>query len=215
MENRIKELRAEKKMTQKDFAFSFNKYLKATADPTDTFGQIKQISYATVSRWENGLSEPKTEVWKKLADFFNVSIGYIQGYSNLKNKKDINQKAAELSNQFAKLKKGEQFPPQDIVSLLESSGEIMGYKLEEKQINNINNLNSLFLNYSSFDAKKMKKDIERDTANLKKIDARNIDYLIYPLSCLYKVLLDSFKTPKELDIRNKVLNLCQQYWNEK
>ncbi|MFT8954779.1 helix-turn-helix domain-containing protein [Liquorilactobacillus satsumensis] len=215
MGNRIKEMRTEKKMTQKDFAFSFNKYLKDTADPTDTFGQIKQISYATVSRWENGLSEPKTDVWEKLADFFDVSIGYIQGYSSLKNEKDINQKAIALSENLEKLKSGEQLPPKDLASLLMDSGKIMGYKSEKRYVEEINKANSLFLNYSSFSTINLKKELERDTSNLKKINTRNIEYLLYPLSCLYKVLLDSLETPKEQEVRQAIIDFCKDYWSEK
>ena len=76
--NRIKELRTGKGLTLKDFASSFNEFTKKDRD------HIKSVSYATVSRWEKGINEPKLDTWLKLADFFGVSIGYIQGTSEIR-----------------------------------------------------------------------------------------------------------------------------------
>ncbi|MFM9597643.1 helix-turn-helix domain-containing protein, partial [Streptomyces scabiei] len=33
----------------------------------------------TISRYETGKREPKLETWLKLAEFFNVSVSYLQG----------------------------------------------------------------------------------------------------------------------------------------
>lgn len=38
------------------------------------------IKRGTYSNYENGKTEPKLEVWQKLADFFNVSVPYLQGF---------------------------------------------------------------------------------------------------------------------------------------
>ncbi|MDM8334475.1 helix-turn-helix domain-containing protein [Limosilactobacillus panis] len=73
--NRIKELRNEKGLSQKEFAKAFSDFVKN--DKT-----IKSVSYATISRWERGENEPKLQTWRKLADFFNVSVSYLQGISN-------------------------------------------------------------------------------------------------------------------------------------
>lgn len=75
--NRIKELRKEKGLSQKEFAKAFNEFSKDNEN-------IKSISYATVSRWENGENEPKLETWIKLADFFDVPVAYLQGISDNK-----------------------------------------------------------------------------------------------------------------------------------
>ncbi|KRL03295.1 helix-turn-helix transcriptional regulator [Liquorilactobacillus capillatus] len=80
MKNRLKELRVQNGMTQKEFAAAFNDFLKNNINPLKKF---KQISYATISRWENGISEPKAEIWNELADFFNVSTNFIQGSADL------------------------------------------------------------------------------------------------------------------------------------
>ncbi|MDU7064139.1 MAG: helix-turn-helix transcriptional regulator, partial [Lactobacillus paragasseri] len=38
----------------------------------------------TISQYERGKREPKLETWQKLADFFGVSVPYLQGISKVK-----------------------------------------------------------------------------------------------------------------------------------
>ena len=60
--NRLKELRKEKKLSQKEIAKEMS------------------ISEKTLSRWENGESQIKLEKAKQLAEFFEVPVGYLLGY---------------------------------------------------------------------------------------------------------------------------------------
>lgn len=62
--NRLKELRQEKKLTQKELADKIN------------------VSKITVLRWENGESQIKPDKAQKLADFFGVSIAQLLGYDD-------------------------------------------------------------------------------------------------------------------------------------
>lgn len=62
--NRLKELRKEKKLTQKELA-----------EKTD-------IPYRTLQRWENGESQIKPDKAQKLADFFGVSIAHLLAYDD-------------------------------------------------------------------------------------------------------------------------------------
>lgn len=62
--NRLKELRKEKKLTQKELA--------------DYLG----INEKTISRWENGESTIKSDKAQELADYFGVSVGYLLGYDD-------------------------------------------------------------------------------------------------------------------------------------
>lgn len=64
--NRIKELRKEKGLSLRDLSNKIG------------------ISSATLSRYETEKRKPKIENWSKLADFFGVSIGYIQGTSEIR-----------------------------------------------------------------------------------------------------------------------------------
>ena len=59
--NRISELRAEKKITQRQLAKEI------------------ETSQANLSRWENGIVEPSVSECWKLADYFDVSIDYLCG----------------------------------------------------------------------------------------------------------------------------------------
>ncbi|MCS9985137.1 XRE family transcriptional regulator [Weissella paramesenteroides] len=69
MANRLKEVRLEKKLTQKEVS-------RQTGIPVNTY-----------SNYERGDREPKLETWKKLADYFDVSVGYLQGLDNFLPKK--------------------------------------------------------------------------------------------------------------------------------
>lgn len=59
--NRIKEIRERKGIGQKELAEKIN------------------TSQQAISLYETGKREPKLETWKKLANFFGVSVPYIQG----------------------------------------------------------------------------------------------------------------------------------------
>lgn len=61
MGNRIRELRAEKNISQAQLA-------------SDT-----GVSQQSLSQYEKEGRKPKIEAWKKLADYFGVSVGYLQG----------------------------------------------------------------------------------------------------------------------------------------
>ena len=71
---RLKTLRKEVGLTQKEISQEFG---------------IKQPQY---NRWENGGRKPSQETLEKIANFFNVSIDYLLGNSDIKNPED------ELSN---------------------------------------------------------------------------------------------------------------------
>lgn len=62
--NRLKELRQEKKLSQKELAENIG------------------VHYRTLQNWENGESQIKPEKAQQLADFFGVSVGYLLGFSS-------------------------------------------------------------------------------------------------------------------------------------
>lgn len=59
--NRIKELRQKNNLTLKEL------------------GQKIGMANNTLSQYETGKRKPKLETWNKLAEYFNVSIPYLQG----------------------------------------------------------------------------------------------------------------------------------------
>ena len=68
--NRLKELRKQKGLSQKEIAKEMS------------------ISEKTLSRWENGESQIKPEKAKQLADYFGVSVGYLLGYSEYRDSQE-------------------------------------------------------------------------------------------------------------------------------
>ncbi|QCQ04097.1 helix-turn-helix transcriptional regulator [Ligilactobacillus animalis] len=69
MDNRIKELRLEKGLSQRKLS------------------EKTGISQQALSLYEKGERKPKIETWQKLADYFDVSVSYLQGVTD---KKDVN-----------------------------------------------------------------------------------------------------------------------------
>ncbi|MCK8627648.1 helix-turn-helix domain-containing protein [Fructobacillus cardui] len=90
--NRIRELREKKKLTLKELAKNIG------------------VSFTTLSKYENGVvTTGKIATWQKLADFFGVSVGHLQGlplfdeYKN--NLTDITEKFSDYNNEYVKQKK--------------------------------------------------------------------------------------------------------------
>ena len=75
--NRLKELRQEKKLSQKELAENIG------------------VHYRTLQNWENGESQIKPEKAQQLADYCGVSVGYLLGYEDLLDQ--IEEVDAELS----------------------------------------------------------------------------------------------------------------------
>ena len=71
MKNRIKELRQKNHLTLKEVS------------------QKVGMANNTLSRYETGKREPKLETWQKLADYFNVSVPYLQGYAEINIPNDL------------------------------------------------------------------------------------------------------------------------------
>lgn len=71
--NRIKSLRIEKGVSQNELAKHFN------------------ITQQAISGYESGSREPNAEMLKKLADYFDVSLDYLMGITDIRNPyEDVN-----------------------------------------------------------------------------------------------------------------------------
>lgn len=78
MDNRLKQLRLKKKISQQELA--------------DEIGVTRQA----ISLFEKGEREPKLETWIKLAKYFDVPMGYLQGsmsYSKYKETEEARERA--------------------------------------------------------------------------------------------------------------------------
>lgn len=78
--NRLKELRKEKKLTQKELAQNIGAGLR------------------TIQTWENGESQIKPDKAQQLADFFGVSVGYLLGYATVDDVMELTTKV--MTNQI-------------------------------------------------------------------------------------------------------------------
>ena len=83
-QNRLKELRKEKALTQADLA------------------ELLEVTKLTISNWENGVSSIKSDRLKKLCEIFDVDVPYLLGYNNVKNETDL--KVAVLNEVLEKLR---------------------------------------------------------------------------------------------------------------
>lgn len=77
--NRLKYLREEKNMLQEDLA------------------KVLKVSQKTISNYETGERDMSTEILTKLSDFFNVSIDYLLGKSNIRNPEEQIKKEFEFA----------------------------------------------------------------------------------------------------------------------
>jgi len=80
---RLKELRLEKGITQEELS------------------GITGVSFPTISRYKNGhRDEPGLSVLKKFANYFDVSIDYLSGDSNIKDKDFTPNEIAKIFNKL-------------------------------------------------------------------------------------------------------------------
>ncbi|UEG66456.1 helix-turn-helix transcriptional regulator [Weissella sagaensis] len=78
--NRLKELRTKKGLTLQELSKEVN------------------ISFGALGNYENERREPKLATWKKLADYFGVSVGYLQGVSDVKVRFEDRVKDSDVLN---------------------------------------------------------------------------------------------------------------------
>ena len=71
MKNRIKELRLKHNLTLR------------------RLGKELDMYDSRISQYETGKRQPKLETWQKLADFFGVSVPYLQGYAEINIPNDL------------------------------------------------------------------------------------------------------------------------------
>lgn len=89
MENfsdRLKQLRNEKGVLQRELADYLN------------------VSRVTITQYENGSRSPDDETKKKIAEYFNVSLDYLMGFSDIRNPYTIDKNLDEVDEFLLELK---------------------------------------------------------------------------------------------------------------
>lgn len=79
LKDRLKELRASRKMTQVDLAKKLN------------------VSQQTIGSWEVGRAEPSSEALTKIAALFETSVDYLLGIEDNKTTRNIPQKVDTIA----------------------------------------------------------------------------------------------------------------------
>lgn len=102
----LKKLRTEKNITQKDLA----KYLG--------------VSDRSVGYYETGQRTPPPDIIEKIADYFNVSVDYLLGRTNIRNPYTIKIDTPEKANNFA----------DEILQILIDTGELTKEELQSGKI---------------------------------------------------------------------------------
>lgn len=103
---RLRELRIEKNLTLDELKDRLN------------------TTKATLSRYENSLRDPKIDFANKVATYFNVSLDYMLGSSDKREKAPIENTKAELSKELALklvnelLKEGYEIKEKDFPNLI-------------------------------------------------------------------------------------------------
>lgn len=174
--NRLKQARQEKSIRDKKNI--------SQAMVADEIG-ISQQAYA---RYEKGDREPKINGWKKLADYFGVSVGYLQGISefpdnNLDFFGDEISDARKYAGKILSIHKEEDSDRLSRMLMRVTSDENINHKID----NNLSDMNDRLLVYdllegvkpgvfailvSDIGLKKHKKDLEQVHKELKIINDR-------------------------------------------
>lgn len=83
--NRIAELRKRQKLNQKEF------------------GSVMGVAQNTICNWENEKREPDYESLKKMASFFDVTIGYLLGQDDEKPAPENGDGPSDIAKRFMNL----------------------------------------------------------------------------------------------------------------
>ncbi|WP_131501300.1 helix-turn-helix domain-containing protein [Lactobacillus crispatus] len=109
MKNRIKELRLKHNLT------------------LEQLGQKVGLANNTLSRYENGKRKPNAETWQKIADYFNVSVPYLQGVINIKITADLKfESKGEAIDCIEKIMKTFNISKEDLEKSIESEASVDG-----------------------------------------------------------------------------------------
>ncbi|MDS0525013.1 helix-turn-helix domain-containing protein [Clostridium sp. SHJSY1] len=107
LSDRLKELRKENNMTQSDL------------------GKILGVGKTTISMYENGNSTPNDEIKLKIVEYFNISLDYLLGKSEIKNYSHLNKPVNRINDLVKENKittlaahfEGEEFTEDDLYDI--------------------------------------------------------------------------------------------------
>ena len=173
VKNRLKELRNKKHLTLKEL------------------GEQLGMPNNTLSQYETGKREPKLETWEKLADFFGVSVPYLQGISDIEDLEPV----STFEKFFASLEKT---PDGKSVKVPVNEMLALSNGLELKTFLKINNaiISKQNGELSENDFKKYSKIV----SHLDKNDFPSIGDINFYMTNFYEIMLDEINKDKKAKI---------------
>ena len=173
VKNRLKELRNKKHLTLKEL------------------GEQLGMPNNTLSQYETGKREPKLETWQKLADFFGVSVPYLQGISDIEDLEPV----STFEKFFASLEKT---PDGKSVKVPVNEMLALSNGLELKTFLKINNaiISKQNGELSENDFKKYSKIV----SHLDKNDFPSIGDINFYMTNFYEIMLDEINKDKKAKI---------------
>lgn len=176
--NRLRELRKEKKLTLKEVSSQLEQ------------NNLK-ISPDALAKYERGDREPKLETWQKLADFFGVSVPYLQGISDIEDLEPV----STFEKFFASLEKT---PDGKSVKVPVNEMLALSNGLELKTFLKINNaiISKQNGELSENDFKKYSKIV----SHLDKNDFPSIGDVNFYMTNFYEIMLDEINKDKKAKI---------------
>lgn len=184
MKNRLKELRNKKHLTQKEL------------------GEQLGMPNNTLSQYETGKREPKLETWQKLADFFGVSVPYLQGISDIEDLEPV----STFEKFFASLEKT---PDGKSVKVPVNEMLALSNGLELKTFLKINNaiISKQNGELSENDFKKYSKIV----SHLDKNDFPSIGDINFYMTNFYEIMLDEIKDKKAKIALDEIKKIISSY----
>lgn len=181
--NRIKEVREQKGFSQSDVAKNLG------------------ITRQAVSLYEKGRREPKLETWQKLADFFGVSVPYLQGISDIE---DIDF-FSSFDNFYSNLEKvGDKVkvPIDDMLALYRTLKSKLFLKITESILNGQNE----HLSENGL------KEYRKIAYSLDEKNLADIGELNNVVTDIYLIMLNAMQgKKKDKDTRKKIRKILNDY----
>lgn len=186
--NRIKELRQSKNLSQAELA--------------ERVGITRQ----GISLYEKGKRTPKLEMWQKLADFFGVSVPYLQGISSVKD--------AEAFKNFKYfldyLSKISKLPDEYQENYSIKTDELLAFYRENDR-NVFNLLGNIFLKLTRHEKtnEALKKAIKEISENSDIEDISEIDAIMFDVFVI--MVQSKMNVKNSIKARKEIVDIIEKY----
>lgn len=157
------------------------------------------ISSNALGKYERGEREPKLETWQKLADYFNVSIGYVQGTTR------IRAEQLEITNSVMHMGLVQTFKLRYGFDYVNALNEFIS---DPKALEVLGNEQDLLLFNLLLKIFTKNSDTQKRLSDLPNSQKRDVSQQVQDL---FKLLTDDTSDKRILDIKRDVTDLLDVY----